>query len=116
MTNERLNVRSRGHENFSTEAIDFGAKDGRGRAMGTTITTFEETFDLEYDVQAGSHGAPEGVVPGRRYFVFYPHATRDGKRFGASQCTTWYSDKAVRDRAIAKYLDGARKRAAKGAK
>jgi len=75
-------------------AHDFGANDSKGRAIGARIIAFT----------AKRGDSVEG-------YCFFPHATRDGQLFGASQNDRTFATPAARDEAIAAYLKAARARA-----
>jgi hypothetical protein len=75
-------------------AHDFGANDSKGRAIGARIIAFT----------AKRGDATEG-------YCFFPHATRDGQLFGASQNDRTFTTPAARDEAVSAYLKAARARA-----
>ena len=96
----------------------FGVKDAKGREIGAKIRTFEEVFSFgpgvaQYPGSDYAHTC--NIAPGL-YYGFYPHATRNGKPYGAGQPVQRFATTAERDAAIAKYLAGARKRAEKAAR
>lgn len=96
---------------METAHHDFGCTDERGRAMGADITTGTHEF-------AVIEGEPQQwtawftIAPGT-HFYFRPHATRNGRGFGALQSARYFSTKQERETAIQKYLADAKKRAAK---
>lgn len=89
---------------------DFGVMDKRCRRIGANIYTFEVDFELKPEALGGWT-----VDPGH-YFVFQPNTTRNGQDYGPVQPWHLFVTTQERDAAIAKYLDGARKRAQKLAK
>jgi hypothetical protein len=93
--------------NVETVEHDFGVTDRLGRKIGATIRFSENTFTQTPDQSWGY-----GRAPGR-YFSFYPCATRNGVRYGASQNERHFDTATARDAAAAKYLTDARKRALK---
>lgn len=86
----------------------FGIADEKGRMIGAIIETWEVDFVPSDDPMRGY----STVEPGR-YLAFEPHATRNGNHYGAGQRSQLFKTVAERDAAIAKYLNGARKRAQK---
>lgn len=77
------------------------------RRIGAKIWTFEIEFTpAPADDRRGWHNR----VPGR-YFGLLVSATRNGEPYGASQSERYFKTDGERDKAIAKYLKGARKRA-----
>lgn len=93
--------------NAETVDHDFGVYDRLGRKIGAQVRTSENTFAVNEEGSWGYLRAPG------RYFSFYPQATRNGVRYGAAQNEKHFDTAAERDAAVAKYLAGARKRAAK---
>lgn len=94
------------------EHVAFGFRDKRGREVGAFIVRRAITVELAEEKSA-SHLATTGLPPGASRFVFLPQATRDGKAFGACQPDSYFETEEAREEAIAKYLAGAKKRAAK---
>lgn len=107
-------------QNAKISALDFGVVDERGRRMGALIDFYE--FDLveveEAEREARTRSSDVNLrcrgyfnaEPGH-YFAYCPHATRNGRRFGALQATPWFKTEAEREAAVAKYLNGAQRRA-----
>lgn len=92
----------------NTEIVSFGANDGRGRAIGSKIERIEADWIETPEGRCGYTPYRRG-----RWFGFEPHATRDGKEYGAVQHWRWFATVEEREAAITKYLADARKRAAK---
>ena len=57
--------------------------------------------------------ATDELPAGSTRLYFRPHATRSRARYGAMQPNSYFETEEAREAAIAKYLAGARKRAAK---
>jgi hypothetical protein len=91
-----------------TQRHDFGARDSKGRVLGARVATGRRAFE---EAQEGD-GCWWTLSPGV-HFYFCPQATRDGKGFGATQGARYFATAEERDTAVARYLDSARKRAAK---
>jgi len=96
------------------EHVAFGSLDKRGREVGAIIVRRSLTVELAPN-QAETWGylASTELPVGTFRFVFLPQATRDGKAFGACQPNSYFETEEAREAAIAKYLAGAKKRAAK---
>ena len=92
----------------SDEVIAFDVNDSKRRAVGAQIKRIEAHW---VETPEGKCG----YIPYRRgrWFGFEPHATRDGRRYGAVQQWRWFATVEAREAAIAKYLADASKRAAK---
>ena len=93
----------------SNDVVSFDVVDAKGRAIGSQIKR------IEADWVDAAEGAGYGYRTDRRghWFAFEPHATRDGKRYGAYQGPRWFATVEDREAAIVEYLVQARKRAAK---
>jgi hypothetical protein len=91
-----------------TQRHDFGVRDSKGRVLGANVATGRRVFEA---AQVGN-GSWWTLAPGT-HFYFCPQATRDGRGFGATQGARYFATAAERDAAVARYLDSARKRAAK---
>ena len=94
-----------------TERFNFGAVDGKRRTIGARVTYASGEFTAER--ANGLRQAPQGSPESGPAFCMTVHATRDNNDFGAIQGWQVFATAAARDAAKAKYLDGARKRAAK---
>jgi len=95
------------------EHIAFGLTDEKGRAIGTFIQ--RETVEYVERI-----GPVEGYCyyerePGVSY-EFRPHVTRNGQCYGAMHGARIFKTVDEREAAIAEYIAGAKKRAAKHAK
>lgn len=86
---------------------DFRIADAAGRAMGARLTLEVRTYEA---AEAGATGA-RNIAPGS-YYVFTPHATRNGKRFGRVQADRHFATESERASAISLYLRAAVQRAA----
>jgi hypothetical protein len=81
-------------------------RDDRGRVVGARARlTVEVHTDETDDSKAGTWMVPAGT-----YFTYRPHATRNGKPFGASQNQMYFATREERDAAVEQYFAGARKR------
>jgi hypothetical protein len=90
-------------------AESFDATDEYGRVIGVQITIYEETFEetpTGTDPYVWTYGAAPGV-----YTSFRPHGTRDGATHGPLQAERAFGTAEECEIAIARYLDGVRKRA-----
>lgn len=96
-------------EDRAVELHAFDAWDRFDRQIGARVETWISTFT---PTPEGAHNLGRRVAPGR-YFAFRPWATRDGKAYGPIQRTAYFETEADRAAYVARYLDGARKRAAK---
>lgn len=86
---------------------EFDIFDTKGRRIGFEIHLYEIQL-----VEIGENYTGmlyTDKLPGH-YFVFYPQATRDGKKYGACQQDRFFKTKEERQIEIAKYIDSARKR------
>lgn len=107
------NVYARPPAEVPGEVHDFGTKDSRGRAVGSLVYRYEADLCQYQEVQPNPSFLWSGPVSlGRRVFCYFPHATRDGKPFGAIQEVQIYDSEEAREDGVKKYLEGARKRAA----
>jgi hypothetical protein len=98
--------------NYSITSIDFPYLDSRARRIGVNIRRFirtlvqvpksENTFSVTDRSNLGS------------WYVFEPHATRDGMDYGRLQHDRFFRTEEAREYAIAKYLSASEKRASKG--
>ncbi len=94
--------------NVSQTKTDFGVRDARGRAVGTKVTFFVDTFvALPADAKSWHN-----IKPGR-HFGMVVSATRDGASFGASQPDRYFPTAVARLAARDKHLKDVRKRALK---
>lgn len=89
------------------EVIDFEIRDAKGRSIGAQVATWNATME------ARDHG--RSTLPPGPAFGLNTMATRRGIPYGASQPSQWFATEEERAAALAAYLDGARKRAAKKA-
>ena len=95
-------------QNKEYKLVSLGYNDPRGRAMGARIFTGEVNFvPAPEDARSWYN-----IEPGH-YFAFEPHATRDGITYGPIQKLQYFKTEQERFVAIEKYLNSARKRAAK---
>lgn len=86
---------------------EFDFTDLKGRRIGYEIRLYEAQF-----VEIGEDHSGifyKKMLPGY-YFMFYPQATRDGKKYGACQQDRFFKTKEEREIAIKKYIESARKR------
>lgn len=92
--------------------IDFGVADAKGRKIGGYVVHYEGFRKIvEWELWEGS---PEvEVLREGHVYGFRPQATRNGEPYGASQNTRWFTSKAERDAAVAKYFNSARNAARK---
>lgn len=95
------------HQDATAEHIDFEALDARGRKVGAQIIRQTVTFSPL------SEGVPGWVFEPGTYYAWRASATRNGKPYGATQRENICTTAEEREAAIAKYLNGARKRAEK---
>lgn len=95
---------------YAHEHISFGLKDSKGREIGALITRAIATFSENEPGKTWGYTKPAGT-----YLTFCPHATRNGKTYGACQHERYFDTEAEREDAISAYLANARKRAAKAA-
>jgi hypothetical protein len=95
------------------ERRDFGVRDSKGRAIGGLVQRYTVETRLRTDAD-GDYGIVYmlDAQPGT-FYCYKPHATRDGKSFGAIQPSVWFATAAERDAAVEKYFAGAAKRAPK---
>ena len=124
------------HPDQSTapEHHDFGLCDERGRKIGAFVLRCTVTVARVMRYDDTGEGVPAnlsmrdrwledqaaGIVP-RKWsyheeatepaYGFSPHATRNGKRYGALQSWSWFPSEAEREAAVTAYLQGAHKRA-----
>ncbi len=84
------------------ENHDFGFTDQKGRAVGLRI----ERAEVEFYPSGSSYGYTR--APGH-YFRADGHATRAGKKYGASQDYKYFATAAERDVWIAKRIEDCRK-------
>jgi len=94
-----------------TQHVSFDVVDEKGRIVGAFIETSVVTYTL-FDGTEGPYRGGWRHAPGV-FFGFEPHATRNGKNYGASQSLSVFDTAEARDAAIAKYLKTAKARAAK---
>lgn len=95
---------------INTESRSFCHTDRFGRVIGGLAYTWEADFVPQTE---GAFGYVS-IEPGH-YFVFAPTATRDGRRYGASQRDQRYTTREERDAAVEAYFKAAERRAAKRA-
>jgi hypothetical protein len=88
-----------------TQTQEYDATDRFGRRIGARASL--ETVVWVEDEKGWSS------VPAGTYYVFKPHALRDGKSYGASQPAQQFATQAERQAAVNKYFLGAQKRALK---
>lgn len=87
--------------------VNFALRDRKRRWVGAQIATWAAVMETNEGFM-GRCPLPPGPAFGLNCM-----ATRDGHPYGASQPSQWFATVEERDAAIAAYLDGARKRAAK---
>lgn len=98
----------------TTESVAFGIRDERGREVGAILFRYGLSVELAEGEEARFGLLATTELPvGASRLVFVPHAARDGKAFGAFQRHSYFETEEAREAAIAKYLAGAKKRAAK---
>lgn len=91
-----------------SEYHEFDAVDSKGRKIGARVHFSVVVFaDLPADARGG-YGMKAGT-----YFAWVGNATRNGEHFGAIQPRHYCETEQERAQAVAKYLKGAEKRAAK---
>jgi len=92
--------------------INFGVADNKGRTVGarysTSLTTYEPTPQEELDKGFLGYDTAPGT-----YYTLHCSATRGGDNFGAWQAPRDFATAALRQKAIHKYINAARKRAVK---
>jgi hypothetical protein len=87
----------------------FGVKDRLGREIGGIGYRWDNVVFRPAPEDANYWNCtPEGT-----YFAFCPHASRNGKPYGAIQRDQFYTTAAERDAAMETYFTNAAKRAAK---
>lgn len=91
-----------GHEHTS-----FDVADKYGRLIGATIIKSLVTVEPFHDQIFNE------MTERKTYFAWVGQATRNGNSYGATQRENLCKTEGERDTAIATYLNGARKRAAK---
>ncbi|HSF05736.1 MAG TPA: hypothetical protein VLG10_08100 [Methylomirabilota bacterium] len=105
----------------SRQTFEFNVADRRGRLMGARLTSWEVDFTQMTPAEAAAHAETHYYVPNApvdragHWYVFAPHATRDGVIYGASQPERYFRTSEERAKAAAKYLLEAEKRASKRA-
>lgn len=95
--------------NDMTTVVQFGFRDYRGRRVGAQIATWNA--QMEPGLEDGKYG--RSTLPPGPAFGLRCMATRNSVCFGAWQQEQWFATVEERDAAITRYLDGARKRAAR---
>ena len=93
--------------------INFGIRDNKGRFVGCQIETGIAEFIFSTVPDAVTF-YPK-ILPGK-YVWFRPHATRDGRRYGACQVDRYFETTEKMEKAIAKYVEKAKARAIKNFK
>lgn len=94
------------------ESYSFDVKDRLGREIGAAVWLYHiEYREVPEDTLSGYY---DRIAPGA-YYAFVPHATRNGKCYGASRQEQRHATEAGRRLAIEKYIAGAQKRAQKKA-
>ena len=93
----------------TTQTMDFGMFDARGRAVGSYVRA--ETVLHEESTTGYGDTRAAGT-----YFTFYPGSMRDGLAFGASQQGYYFDSEAARDVAVIAHFAKAQKRAQRNKK
>lgn len=95
------------------DARHYGVKDSKGRVVGASVQTFAVTLRDATPEDIETRARSTYRVPAGTYYIYTPHALRDGRSFGALQGYRWFTTEAERDAAVAKYFRDAEKRASK---
>ena len=99
--------------NFTITSIEFPYLDSRARRIGVNIYR-----SIKTKIQVPESESP--WITDRSnlgsWYVFEPHATRDGITYGPLQRDRFFRTEEAREHAIAKYLADSKKRASKGKK
>ena len=103
----------RNRSNLIITDIDFPYLDSRARRIGSRIYRFIETITESPDANSGYLVRRSNFGS---WYVFEPHATRDGIVYGASQQGRYFRTEKAREDAVAEYLADAEKRASKAKK
>ena len=92
--------------------IDFGVADKKGRAVGASYSVYLTVFTptTQEDLNRGFLGYD--IEPGTHYSL-HCQATRGGYGYGAAQAPRQFKTAELRQAAIHKYINAARKRAVK---
>lgn len=92
----------------TVERISFAYRDSKGREIGCVIERSVVTFTAEPLREYASFYADKWLGAG---FGACVEAARDGKRYGASQRTTFFQTEAEREAFVAKRIEASRKAA-----
>lgn len=102
------------------ETHTFNMKDAKGRELGARVYFFEVdyvewTAEQYAELAAKRYGSSGHTTktPGTHVFGMRGQFTRAGKDFGSGGRTMEFATEAERAQAVAKYLKGAKSRAAK---
>lgn len=93
-------------ERAEAERIDFGYVDAKGRRIGCALYRVKVEWVEAPDAKWG------WKVPRGQYRLCV-QAERNGVSYGACQADQYFESEEAREAAVAKYLAGAKKRAAK---
>jgi hypothetical protein len=103
-------------EVVASGSVDFGIKDDKGRAIGTSWTVCRVEYrDLTADELAAYFGGRRSaslVIAGTHYTA-KTYATRAGQGFGAYHYPTYYATREAAEKAATKKVEASRKRYAK---
>lgn len=102
------------HTHESTETVDFGKTDSKGRRIGAMIVRDNETYALMTEAEIKTSFCFSYIEPGL-WFTYHIQTTRNGSRYGACQPTHYFATVEERDVAIHAHLARSMKAAAKKA-
>lgn len=91
--------------NHATVRRNFGVTDHKGRMIGGLAYVFDATFKAVGEDARSWYCIPPGL-----HYGFEPHATRDGRPYGASQRAQYFTTATERDAAVETYFRNAEKR------
>ena len=98
---------------FTITSIEFPYLDSRTRRIGVNIYRSIKTM-IQVPESESSLNTDRSNLGS--WYVFRPHATRNGITYGALQRDRFFRTEEAREHAIAKYLADSEKRASKGKK
>lgn len=91
---------------------EFPYADQKGRRIGASVWTYSVVYVPH---QPALYESCATIAPGT-YFCFRPSAMRGSECYGAIQRVQHFTTEGERDKAVARYFEGAGKRAAKNPK
>lgn len=91
--------------------IDFGVADRLGRAIGISVCASEFDYVAFVEDPANRYTSCYSAEELGRFFRYSTQSQRNGKPHQASHSSPLFKTAAERDKAMAKAVDGARKRA-----